>query len=232
MLSVIIPTFNEEKNIVPLLKYLQQQNIEQHIKEIIVCDGGSRDATALLANEAGARVLASPKKGRATQMNYGANCAAQPVLYFLHADTYPPAGFTKDILQAVQKGYGSGCYRLQFDSKHWFLKANCWFTRFNVNAVRFGDQSLFVTKEIFDKAGGFNERLIMLEDQEIMRRLQKLSRFIVLPKAVTTSARKYLQNGIYRTQGIYFAIYFLYRLGYPQQRLLNIYRKLIVQDKL
>ena len=84
-------------------------------------------------------------------MNLGATIAKEKVLYFLHADSTPPQNFTADISKAVGQGYGIGCYRLAFDYKHWLLKANCWFTRFDVNAFRFGDQSLFVTKEIFDK---------------------------------------------------------------------------------
>jgi hypothetical protein len=153
-------------------------------------------------------------------------------VYFLHADSYPPAGFTEDITEAVRAGYGSGCYRLSFDRSHWFLRANCWFTRFNVDAVRFGDQSLFVRRDVFEKAGRFREDLVVMEDQEIIGRIRKYTRFKVFPRSVTTSARKYLQNGIYRLQGVFFVIYFMYQLGFSQEQLVRAYRWLIRQDKL
>jgi hypothetical protein len=121
---------------------------------------------------------------------------------------------------------------LSFDHDHWFLKANCWFTRFNIDDIRFGDQSLFVTKEKFRKAGSFCEKHIVLEDQHLIKRLKKNDHFKVIKKPVITSARKYLENGIYKTQGIFFIIYFMYRLGFSQQRLVAFYRKLIRQDRL
>ena len=120
---------------------------------------------------------------------------------------------------------------MRFDSGHWFLKVNAWFTRFDVNAFRFGDQSLFVVKDIFIKAGGFDERLVVMEDQEIVYRLKKYGKFKVLPDAITTSARKYIINGTYRMQGIFFLIYFLYKCGVPQNKLVALYRSLIKQDK-
>lgn len=202
------------------------------IKEIIVSDGGSTDNTVAIAKSEGVKTVLSPSKGRAAQMNFGATVAEGTILYFLHADTIPPHGFTTDIQKAVANGIDAGCYRLAFDYNHWFLKANCWFTRFNIDAIRFGDQSLFVTRIKFSEAGGFCEQHIVLEDQYIVKRLKQKARFVVIQRAVTTSARKYLQNGIYKTQGVFFIIYCMYRLGYSQQKLLTTYRRLITQDKL
>ncbi len=165
-------------------------------------------------------------------MNYGAQNATCEILYFLHADTLPSKGFTYDITLAINSGYSAGCYILSFDYDHWFLKANCWFTRFNVNAVRFGDQSLFIRKEKFHEAGGFCEKHIVLEDQHFIRRIKKVARFTIIQKPVITSARKYLENGIYKTQALFFLIYFMYRLGFSQQKLVTTYRILIRQDKL
>ncbi len=231
MISVIIPTYNEEAAIAGTIHYLKD-NSGIAIKEIIVADGGSLDNTIYSARQAGATVITCTTKGRAAQMNAGAAMATGDILYFLHADTLPPKDFAIQVTQAHKAGYLMGCYRLQFDYHHWFLKANSWFTRFDVNAFRFGDQSLFADKKIFTLSGGFNEKLIMLEDQEIITRLRKHGEFIVTPATVITSSRKYIRNGIYKTQAVYFIIYFLYRLGFSQQRLLRLYRKLIVQDKL
>jgi len=229
--SIIIPTYNEADQIAKTIKIVQDAN-EQYQIEIIVADGGSTDDTINVAQQCGATVVRSERKGRAAQMNKGASVAKHNMLYFLHADSIPPNNFTTQILRAYKNGAKSGCFRLAFDYEHWFLKANAWFTRFNVNAVRFGDQSLFVTKEVFQKSGGFREDLLMMEDQEIIHRIKKYGRFKVMNDYVTTSARKYLDNGIYRLQAIFFRIWFLYYLHYPQERLLKLHRKLIRKYKL
>ena len=231
MISIIIPTYNEADQIAQTIIKTYEANGGHQI-EIIVADGGSTDETVSIAIRSNAITIFSDKKGRAAQMNKGASVAKGDVLYFLHADSIPPKNFTGSILNAVNKNFSSGCFRLSFDLSHWFLKANCWFTRFNVNAVRFGDQSLFVTKNVFQKIGGFNERLLMMEDQEIIHRIKKHGRFKVMNGIVTTSARKYLDNGIYRMQAIFYGIWLLYYLGFSQKYLLKLHRGLIRKYKL
>jgi hypothetical protein len=165
-------------------------------------------------------------------MNVGALAAQGTILYFLHADSVPPRSFTTDIQQASDAGFTMGCFRLQFDLDHWFLKANAWFTRFDINAFRFGDQSLFVDREVFMRAGKFCEKHIVMEDQEIIGRLRKFGKFMVVPKHVVTSSRKYEANGVYKMQAIFFLIYFLYKIGYSQQRLVEIFRHLVQLGKI
>jgi rSAM/selenodomain-associated transferase 2 len=231
MISIIIPTYNEADQIEETIRKIYDANGNEKI-EIIIVDGGSTDQTIFIAGKSGATTFHSKKKGRATQMNAGAAIARGEVLYFLHADSIPPQNFTQFIMASLAKGYSSGSFRLRFDLSHWFLKANCWFTRFDVNAVRFGDQSLFVTQEVFDKSGRFNESLLMMEDQEIIHRIKKYGRFTVMNAFVTTSARKYRDNGIYRMQGIFYRIWLMYYLGYPQEHLLQLHKKLIANHKL
>lgn len=231
MISIVIPTFNEADQITTTIDQLKRKSTGDHF-EIIVSDGGSTDHTITLAEKAGVTVVSAPRKGRAAQMNAGAAHAKGEVLYFLHADTIPPESFLADIKVAIAKGYYAGCFRLAFDHPHWFLKANCWFTRFDINAIRFGDQSMFVAKTIFDSVGGFCEAHSVMEDQEIIKRIRRITNFVVIKKPVITSARKYLENGIFKTQGIFFIIYFMYQLGFSQDKLVSTYKKLISQDKL
>lgn len=231
MLSIVIPTFNEEAVIRQTIRRLQSAAANDDV-EIIVVDGGSSDATSAVAAQAGALAITSPRKGRSAQMNEGAAIAKGDVLYFLHADSDPPETFVRDISDAVRQGKNAGCFRLRFDMDHWFLRTNAWFTRFDMDAFRFGDQSLFVTQDVFRRVGGFCEKHIVLEDQEIIRRIRRHANFTIIPKYITTSARKYEFNGIYRTQAIFFLIYMMYRLGYSQQSLVKTYRRLIRQDKI
>lgn len=226
MISIIIPAYNEADQIEQTISKIQA-NKGQHPIEIIVVDGGSSDKTITIAEKSGAITLLSEKKGRAAQMNKGASIAKGEIFYFLHADSLPPQNFTGYITDSWQSGHSSGCFRLCFDLPHWFLKVNCWFTRFDINAIRFGDQSLFVTRDVFNKCGGYNEALIIMEDQEIIHRIKKHGKFKVMNAAVTTSARKYRDNGIFRMQAIFYRIWFLYYLGYSQEHLLKLYRKLI-----
>jgi len=230
-LSIIIPTYNEAASIGPLLGYLRQHTAG-HAVELLVVDGSSPDNTAAVAAAAGATVHQSPRKGRAAQLNYGAAQARGEVLYFLHADSYPPPTFVADIAQALALGYASGCYRLAFDHGHWFLRLSAWTTRFPFTFLRFGDQSLFVRRALFERLGGYREDLQVMEDQEIVARLRRAGRFRLLPAAVTTSARKYLANGVFKLQGIFTLIVLLYWAGVSQPKLVQVYRRLIRQGKL
>lgn len=229
-ISIIIPTFNEAEAIAHLLRYLRQAAVEP-APEILVVDGGSTDATVALARQAGATVLLAPRKGRAAQLNHGAQQARGELLYFLHADSYPPAGFLGHLRLAHAQGCAAGCYRLAFDHPHWFLRFSAWCTRLPLTVVRFGDQSLFVSRDLFARLGGYREDLLLMEDQEIVQRLRAQGPFRVLPHAVTTSARKYLANGVFRLQGIFTLIVGLYWLGVSQRRLVQLYRRLIRQGK-
>lgn len=229
-LSIIIPTLNEADGISGLIRYIQK-TISLNEYEILVCDSGSRDETRSLAENEGARVIESERKRRSVQMNRGAEAAKGNILYFLHADTYPPEHFDQEIRHAFQTGYDAGCFRLKFDDDHPFLKLFSWFTRFNIDIFRFGDQSLFLHKSLFDNIRGFNENLVVMEDQDIINRIRKAEgRFTLLSKSVITSARKYRRVGIVRLQFIFFLIWGLYYCGVSQKVLAHLYNSMIYKQ--
>lgn len=231
MISVIIPTYNEGlviRDIVSKVIHLGGNLVS----EVIVSDGSSNDNTLVEAKAAGAKVIAAKSKGRAAQMNEGAKEAKGPILYFLHADSLPPVGFANDIVDAVGRGNVAGCYRLAFDDDHWFLRTQAWFTRFDIDAFRYGDQSLFVQKDIFTRGKGFNSALVIFEDNEIIKRLKRLGPFKILNKDIVTSARKYRMNGVFKTQGVFYLLYFLYVANVSQERLVKIFRARLRQDKI
>lgn len=222
--SIIIPTLDEACHLPRLLPFLHQQIGREPSIEIILVDGGSKDGTVELAKEKGVKVIQSEIKQRAFQMNLGADYGKGEVFYFLHADTIPPSGFVEMIDAAVAAGVRAGCFRLSFDWQHWFLRCQSWFTRFSWDGFHYGDQSLFVWRETFEEVGGFNESLDIMEDYDLVRRLKEESRFVVLPKSVVTSARRYQEVGVFRLQLLYYLIFVLFRMGLSQKNLWRFYR--------
>lgn len=231
-ISVIIPTYNESAHIAEVIETVKAQALEGQLQEIIVCDGGSEDGTVPIARQAGARTLVCRHKGRAVQMNKASKRASGDILYFLHADTLPPKGFSTDILKAIRKGYVWGCFRLRFEPPHWVLQIWSLISRLSFPIFRFGDQSLFVKKEYFIKTAGFCEKHMVMEDHEMALRLRKYGRCKVIPKAVVSSSRKFQKNGTVRLFCVFILIYCMYHLKFSQKTLTAFYRKLIQEGKI
>lgn len=227
-ISIIIPVFNEAPIIKELLEYLRKNSATNTIKEIIVVDGGSTDQSIAIAKNCGTTVLKS-EKGRARQMNVGAQHASGDILYFLHADTFPPKQFDQYILSAISNDYSAGCFRMKFNTSKKFLQFFAWFSRINHKLCRGGDQSLFVHQEIFQATQGYNEAYIIYEDTEFIGRLYKSTKFTVLPKHVITSARKYEQLGTVRLQYHFGMIHLKNLFGIGPDKLYDYYKKNIAK---
>lgn len=225
-LSIIIPTLNEERNIGELLQHLSKASMIDQA-EIIVCDGQSEDRTVSICQDWKVRILEC-KRGRAVQMNAGAQAATADMLYFVHADTRPPHSFVHDIDQAKDEGYDLGSYRFRFDSEKSLLKLNNYFTRFNKMWTRGGDQSLFISKEAFVALDGYREDFVIMEEYDLLKRARELNlRFKVMPKDIVVSARKYDGNSYLRVQFANLVVFNMFRLGCKPQRILDTYRRLI-----
>lgn len=226
-ISIIIPVLNEEKSIPKLLSHLKTSISKSNfIQEIIIVDGGSTDNSVSIAKENGTIVVSS-KKGRAVQMNSGAKKATGDILYFLHVDTFPPKNFDFFIHESISKNKESGCFRMAFDSSNLFLNFFAWFSKLNYQICRGGDQSLFMTKNLFTKIKGFNEEYKIYEDNEIIERVYENTKFVVLPQKVKTSARRYEEIGIYRLQFYFGIIHFKKILGASPDKLYDFYRRKI-----
>ncbi len=224
-ISVIIPTLNESAHLNPLLIRLRS-GAESRQVEIIVVDGGSSDATCKIARAHRVRLIET-EACRARQMNMGVDMAEGEVLYFVHADTLPPLSYCEDILQALRDGYDVGCYRFKFDSSHVLLKINAFFTRYPQMWCRGGDQSLFVRRDVFDQIGGYRDGDVIMEEYEFLKKAKADYRFVVLPKNILVSARKYRSNGYFRVQFANLVAFNMYRLGMGSERILQTYRTLI-----
>lgn len=227
-LHVIVPALNEVENLSELVPLLLSQLSSDD--QITIACGGSTDGTEeLLARFPTVRHLSCKACGRATQMNEAANLEIETfdILYFIHADTRPPAGFREDIVGSVLGGYDVGCYRFKFDMWHPMLSINAFCTRFEGLACRGGDQSLYLTTTAFQGLGGFSDMKIM-EDYDIIQRTWASDyNFRIIPRSVLVSARKYRVNGWYRVQMANLKVFRMYKLGAPEEAMLRTYREML-----
>lgn len=228
-ISIIIPTLNEAVNIKRLLPHLLNNSSTKNMAEIIIVDCGSDDATQEIIQEFiktnGQIKLFISERGRAKQMNLGAQNSEGNVLYFLHADTFPPKHYDQLILNEVEKGNLAGCFKMKFDCNHWWLKLAGWLTQFKWRACRGGDQSQFITRELFNDLGRFNEQFTVYEDNDLINKLYAKNEFTVIQKWITTSARRYQTNGIWKLQYHFWTIYVKKWFGASADELYAYYLK-------
>ncbi|UCE54812.1 MAG: TIGR04283 family arsenosugar biosynthesis glycosyltransferase [Desulfobacterales bacterium] len=228
-ISIIIPALNEADNIINTLSALKNRDEV----EVILVDGGSCDDTADIARSSGAKVLTTtPSKAR--QMNAGAAAASGEILLFLHADNRLPKNFEKPILDKIsQNGVAAGAFQLCIDSDGRGLRfiervAN-WRSR-HLQAP-YGDQGIFVTKALFDEIGGYPDIPIM-EDFELIRRLRRKGKIVILNEALKTSPRRWLNMGIFKTWLINQIIIIAYHFGASPESLAHWYRREKVKSKI
>ena len=226
-ISIIIPILNEEKTIGELIHHLLKNSSEENISEIIVVDGGSTDNSELIVQQFKDALFLKSEKGRAKQMNLGAQNAKGTILYFLHADSFPPKQYDQLIINEVENGNFAGCFKMKFDSTHWWLKLAGWFTQFNWKACRGGDQSLFITKDLFIRIEGFDERFVVYEDNDLINKLYAMKQFVIIQQWITTSARRYTTNGVWKLQYHFWMIYIKKWFGAPADELFEYYKKYI-----
>lgn len=221
MISIIIPTLNEESTIGACLQQIERQSGPC---EIIVVDGGSRDDTAgVVGRFPHVRWLQASVPGRARQMNLGGQAARGRILLFLHADTrLPPDGLSMIAARMQQAGVVAGSFSLRFDHADAWLRLFARLSRINHTLFTYGDQGFFMTRRAFDGLGGYAE-ISLMEDVEIQRRLRKMGRFIKLDRQVVTSARRFLKTGTVRQQLLNTALVLLYYAGVAPARLKRFY---------
>ena len=133
MISIVIPAINEEVNLKLLLEHLKTETENYSDMEVIVADGGSSDESEQVCTDFNVQFLKCPKTQRASQMNYGAEHSKTEILYFLHADSFPPKSFDQKINSSVENGALAGCFTMKFDDKSPILSIYSWFTRFMLN---------------------------------------------------------------------------------------------------
>ena len=220
--SVIVPALNEDEHISATISAVQTARVA----EIIVVDGGSSDRTVELALGCGVKVLRS-QKGRSTQMNAGARHAAGDILLFLHADTLLPMNWCEHVVSTLDvPGVSAGAFLLRLDGNLRSLRiierlANI---RSNLLQMPYGDQAIFLRKEMFRRIGGFPDIPVM-EDFELVKKLRKQGKINLLSLSAVTSSRRWSQLGIWKTTAINQIMVLGNLIGLPLDRLARLYQK-------
>ena len=223
--SIIVPVLNEAEKIEGLINSLQKLDGD---KEIIISDGGSTDETLEKLKSFDNIIVIHAKSGRAFQMNEGADVSTGNILWFLHADSLVSTSSLNDIEQAISEGAVGGFFRLYFydvDDKFMKFIERTSHTRAKNFCLIFGDQGLFLKREVFFELGGFAD-VALMEDWEISRRLRgfhKQGLIRTLNTLIGTSARRYVKNGRLRTWLKMNIVKALYILGVKTEILRLIY---------
>lgn len=226
-IAVIIPTLNEERALPRTLLSLRQLRFD----ECVLVDGGSRDQTVSIAqnqlhglSQQPAKVMTS-EQGRAKQMNAGVEETRSDVLLFLHADTILPPETRHEINQVLEDPkYVGGRFDVRFeDDRGWaWLISRLMNWRSRWSGIATGDQAIFVRRVVFEDLGGFAD-VPLMEDIELTQRLKHVGSVAALRTKVTTSFRRWEQQGAFRTIAQMWLLRFLYWIGIHPKTLHQLY---------
>jgi len=195
-ISVLVPVLNEAPILPRALGVLGSAGFD----EVIVADGGSTDGTPERARDLATRVVQS-SGGISEQLNLAAAHAVGDVFVFHYADVLLPPGSRAAIERAVTiLGAVGGAFRLAFDSPRRRYRVVAWGAnlRNRLGVGPFGDQSIFATAEAFRRLGGLDAGA-RFGDLDLVRKLRRAGRFVILPERVLASPRRYERLGLART---------------------------------
>src|SRR5581483_7448300 len=199
MISVIIPTLNAERTLGPTLAALVPAVVDGLVQEAILVDGGSSDETCLIADAAGAHLITAPR-GRGTQLDAGAAAARGDWLLFLHADTVLEPSWAEEAKNFIERVVSLRCFLF---------------------ALPYGDQGLLISRQLYDRLGGFRP-IPLMEDVDLVRRLKRSEIAILASRAVTSGAR-YRREGYLARSLRNLGLMLLYYLRVPPRVLVRLY---------
>jgi rSAM/selenodomain-associated transferase 2 len=221
-LSIIMPVLDEGEGIAATLDALG--DLRALGVEVIVVDGGSRDATIQRARLRTDRVLSAPR-GRGLQMNAGAAKAMGDVLLFLHADTRLPRHADLVVLTGLERsGRAWGRFDVKIEGRSLLLLLVGWLMnlRSRLTGIATGDQAIFVQRDTFQAIGGFAE-IPLMEDVALCKRLKRVSRPLCLCERVVTSGRRWEKNGVLNTMILMWRLRLAYFFGADPKELARQY---------
>ena len=218
-ISVVIPVLNEEQLIGSAIDSAWLAGAD----EVIVCDGGSTDNTLSAAGRRDCHIVNSAT-GRGYQLAAGCHVATGDLLVFLHADCQ----FSDQCLQQIRQLPNEpvwGCFEQRIDREgrrfRWLEKGNRW--RARVRKVVYGDQAMWVTRQAYDRAGGFAD-VPLMEDVLLSDALRKIAAPVVLPGPLTIPSRHWHRKGVVRTTARNWLLFGMFRCGVPADRIAKLYR--------
>ncbi|HEX5802854.1 MAG TPA: TIGR04283 family arsenosugar biosynthesis glycosyltransferase [Azospira sp.] len=219
--SIVVPVLDEGDGLVERLRELQAWRRQG--AELVVVDGGSRDRSAELAAPLADRLVRAPR-GRGRQMNAGAAIARGDLLLFLHADTRLPPTALAAIGAARAAGAQWGRFDVRIDGTlaGLALVALMMNWRSRLTGIATGDQAIFVTREAFDRVGGFPE-IALMEDIAFCRRMRRESPPACLREKVVTSGRRWQQHGLLRTILLMWRLRWRFHFGADPDELARVY---------
>lgn len=223
MISIVIPTFNEEKSIGSTLCNLTKVTNSKY--EVIVVDGYSFDDTRKIVRNYDRVKLLMTEKGRANQMNHGAKEAKYKYILFLHADTLlNPSSLDSLIVEIESKNVLWGWFPIRLNNSRLIYRIIELFAnlRAKITGTPLGDHAIFVRKDIFEKVGGYPDIPIM-EDLELVNKIKNINKGMRVKSPVITSVRRFENSGILRTFLKMWTLRILYSLGISTQTLVRYY---------
>ena len=221
-LSIIMPVLNEGEDIAAALDALS--TLRSLGTEVMVVDGGSRDATIQRARLRADRVIAAPP-GRGPQMNAGAEKASGDVLLFLHVDTRLPADADHVVLNGLERsGRVWGRFDVEIEGRSPLLVVIAWMMnlRSRLTGIATGDQAMFVRREVFERVGGFPP-IPLMEDVALSRTLKRVSPPLCLREQVVTSGRRWEKGGVLHTVVLMWRLRLAYFFGADPKELARRY---------
>ncbi len=223
-ISVVIPTLNEAAELPETLRRVRRV---PEVREIVVADGGSTDATVSLAKAAGCLVTHG-QPGRGLQLRSGAGRATGDFLLFLHADTWVPPNAGQALLSCLARPdvVAGGFYKVFRDPPNWLVRGSrfkCWWRLQTAQRVM-ADQSIFLRRETLERIGGVPD-VPLMEEFELCRRLRSMGRIGLAKATVATSARKFRKLGVLRTYALMWRVTLGYYRGVPLAELRRNYER-------
>ena len=222
-ISVVIAALNEAAE---LPATLEKVRAVPEVIEIIVSDGGSTDDTCKLSAAAGARVVTGAR-GRGFQFRLGAEQAVSEVVLLLHADTWLPPNAGEAIAKVLQdQQIVGGAFYKTFREPHWLMRGSrfrCWW-RMWTQQFAYGDQALFVRRDVLEKIGGV-PAVPLMEEHELCRQLRRVGRLRLADATVTTSARRFRERGVLRTYWRMAVTNLRWQLGASPEELRRLYER-------
>jgi len=219
VISVIVPVRNESPEIAAgFARFVRPGE-----SELLIAESPEVSATGRAFEALGARVVSSGGS-RGARLARAARDARGDILFFLHADSRPPHDSAALIRESLENGAAAGAFSLAYEDADTRMRWIAWWAnlRSRVFKLPFGDQGIFCRRVVYERAGGFGD-LPICDDLDLVCRLRRRGRFVILPQKTTTSARRYQEKGALRQVLRNWRVMFGFFTGVPAERLSRWY---------